>query len=178
VPGAVAGEFSAARHRFVNFGVGEVLADLRHVAELVGGVNPRARLLLTVSPVALAATAEPRSVMVSTSASKSILRAAVDELVRAVPMADYFPSYEIVTGPYARGRYWADGAREVTEEGVAVVMEVFVRSRMPDLAEGAASVAPAPSADDAAKRLQAVLDAECDELFLDPAARPAQGGST
>ena len=176
VPGAVAGEFSAQRHRFVNYGVGAVLADLRRVAELVEGVNRRARLLLTVSPVALAATAEPRSVMVSSSASKSILRAAVDELVRALPIADYFPSYEIVTGPYARGRYWAEGAREVTEEGVAVVMEVFVRSRMPGLAQGTAPVAAAPpSHEDGARRLQAFLDAECDELFLDPATRPTQG---
>lgn len=28
----------------------------------------------------------------------------------------YFPSYEIITGSYNRGRYYDDGLREVTEE--------------------------------------------------------------
>lgn len=173
VPGAVAGEYSAQAHRFVNYGFGEVLADLRRVVELVGGVNRRARILLTVSPVGLVATAEPRNVMVSTSASKSVLRAAADQAVREHAAVDYFPSYEIITGPYARGRYWAAGGRDVTEQGVDVVMDAFVRSRMPHLAGAAPRPsAPGPREGDAARRAQAALEAECDEVFLDPAMRP------
>jgi hypothetical protein len=176
VPGAVAGEYAAQAHRFVNYGFDEVLADLRRVVGLLGGLNREARVLLTVSPVGLAATAEPRNVMVSSSASKSILRAAVDQVVREHPAVDYFPSYEIITGPYARGRYWAEGARDVTQQGVDVVMDAFVRSRMPQLAGAAppAQAAAGEASDDAAKRAQAALEAECDELFLDPALRPRQ----
>ena len=170
VPGAVAGEFSPQQHRFVNYGFGEVVADLRAVVAMVAGVNPRARILLTVSPVGLVATREPRNVMVSTGASKGILRAAADELARLYTHVDYFPSYEIVAGPYARGRYWAEGCREVTAAGVDIVMDVFMRSRLQQLATNAAPPA-APSDDGAENRLLAAADAECDEQYLDPSLR-------
>ncbi len=173
VPGAIAGEHSSRHHRFVNYSFREVAADLRRTIELLSAVNPKARVLLTVSPVGLVATAEPRSVMVSTSASKSVLRAAVDETVREHAGVDYFPSYEIITGPYGRGRYWTEGCRDVTEEGVRVVMEVFARSRLPAADQTAVptrSPEPAKSATPASQ-LRAALEAECDELFLDPSTR-------
>lgn len=173
VPGAVAGEFSPDRHRFINYSFGQVVADLRDVIELIGGVNPDARILLTVSPVGLVATAEKRNVMVSTSASKSILRAAVDEVVRECPAVDYFPSFEIVTGPYGRGRYWAEGCREVTNRGVEVVMEVFMQSRLRALGETPGQQPVRVPGSDAPldDRLQAALESECDEQFLDPSMR-------
>jgi len=171
VPGAIAGEHDARLHRFVNYGHAEVLGDLHRVLELIGGVNRAARVLLTVSPVGLVATAEPRNVMVSTAASKSILRAAVDQAVREHAQADYFPSYEIITGAWARGRYWAEGGREVTDEGVRVVMEVFMRSRLSELERAPAQAAPVPAAAEVRAEVQSLLEAECDELFLDPALR-------
>jgi len=176
VPGAIAGEFSPDQHRFINYSFGEVVADLRHVIELIGSVNRDARILFTVSPVGLVATAEGRNVMVSTSASKSILRAAVDEVVREHPAADYFPSFEIITGPYGRGRYWADGCREVTSRGVEVVMEVFVQSRLPALGKSPMErPVTAPAGNSALdSQLQAALGTECDELFLDPSMRVRQ----
>jgi hypothetical protein len=111
--------------------------------------------------------------MVSTSASKSILRAAVDEVVRKHAAVDYFPSYEILTGAYSRGRYWAEDCREVTKEGVDVVMEVFVQSRLQALGKSAIERPVIPSAGDSEPndQLRAALDAECDELFLDPSNR-------
>jgi hypothetical protein len=173
VPGAIAGKYSSRRHRFVNYGFHETAADLRRITELLSAVNPKARVLLTVSPVGLVATAEHRSVMVSTSASKSVLRAAVDETVREHASVDYFPSYEIITGPYGRGRYWTEGCRDVTEEGVRMVMEVFAQSRLP----GADPTGEPARLSDRAKgaspetELRVALDAECDELFLDPSTR-------
>ena len=169
VPGAVAGEFDGARHRFTNHAVRDVVADLERVAALVAARRPLARILLTVSPVGLVATAEPRSVMVSTVASKSVLRAAADELARNHGPIDYFPSYEIVTGACARGRYWADGLREVTPEGVATVMRVFMASRLPALAlvQGAGAAPGATVPEQSAESLARALEAECDEQFLD-----------
>ena len=169
VPGAVAGTFDASTHRFVNARVAGVVADLERVLALVGARNAKARVLLTVSPVGLAATAESRSVMASTAASKSVLRAAADEIVRDHPQADYFPSYEIVTGAWARGRYWAEGLREVSAEGVNAVMAAFMASRLPGLAPAprAATAASAPAGPDPAAAFAAALDAECDERFLD-----------
>jgi hypothetical protein len=40
---------------------------------------------------------------------------------------DYFPSYEIITGSFNRGKYFGDNLRDVTEDGVAHVMGVFMR---------------------------------------------------
>jgi len=169
VPGAVAGVFDAAVHRFTNARVADVVADLDRVVELVHARNAKARILLTVSPVGLAATAEPRSVMVSTAASKAVLRAAADEVVRGHAHVDYFPSFEIITGAWARGRFWAEGLREVSAAGVEAVMAAFMASRLPDLA-GAPRAAAAPSSvpgSDPAAAFAAALDAECDERFLD-----------
>jgi GSCFA family len=43
------------------------------------------------------------------------------------PWIAYFPSYEIITGQHARGRYFAEDLRSVTEEGVGRVMQLFFR---------------------------------------------------
>ncbi len=169
VPGAVAGAFDPSVHRFANARVADVVADLERVVALVAARNAKARVLLTVSPVGLAATAEARSVLVSTAASKGILRAAADELVRDHAHVDYFPSYEIITGAWARGRFWAEGLREVCAEGVHAVMAAFMASRLPELAQAprAAPAAPAGAVPDPTAAFAAALDAECDERFLD-----------
>jgi hypothetical protein len=169
-PGVVAGTWLPDRHRFVNFTCSEVVADLRDVVALLTSVNDGARVLLTVSPVNLVATAEPRSVIVSSAASKAVLRAAVDEVVRGSERIDYFPSYELITGALARGRFWSADGRTVTDEGVAMVMDVFMQSRMPGLESGVTTSEPAPAVP--SSRLQEALDRECDEQFLDPVTRP------
>jgi hypothetical protein len=123
-PGVSGGIFSPEKHEFVNFGVDDVVADMRTFCERLRSVNRKARIILTVSPVPLAATAEDRHVLVSTMYSKSVLRVACDMLERSIANLIYFPSYEIVASGYA-GRYFADDRRSVTEEGVAHVMRVF-----------------------------------------------------
>ena len=53
-------------------------------------------------------------------AGRQALRVVAEEACRADPLVDYFPSFEIVTGPQARGAFWAPGLREVTAEGVSL----------------------------------------------------------
>ena len=115
----------AAHHEFVNFGVKEVITDMRLFSERLRRVNPAARMIVTVSPVPLIATFEDRHVLVSTTASKSILRAAADEITRGDPASDYFPSYEIITRNYARGAYFEKDLRSVAPAGVRHVMRLF-----------------------------------------------------
>jgi len=170
VPGAIAGEFVPGRHAFRNFRVSETVADLEWVIDLITQYNHAARILFTVSPVGLVATAEQRSVIVSTLASKSILRAAVDEVVGTHPQVDYFPSYEIITSSYSQGRFWAEGLRDVTENGVATVMEVFFNSRMP-LIDTQPTPVQHQHDDDIGRKLEKAVTEECDEMFLDPALR-------
>jgi hypothetical protein len=88
-----------------------------------------------VSPVPLIATFEDRHCLVSTIASKSVLRAAVETLVRRDPKIEYFPSYEIITGPSSRGRFFSEDLREVNDEGVRTVMSLFEKHYLQASAE-------------------------------------------
>jgi hypothetical protein len=80
---------------------------------------------LTVSPVPLIATYEPRHALVSTTYSKAALRVAADEVERKFDNVFYFPSYEIITSPTAGGLYYHDDLREVRDAGVNHVMRIF-----------------------------------------------------
>jgi hypothetical protein len=126
-PGVSGGAYDAARYGYTNFGVSETVADLKAFVERLRRVNPRAKLILTVSPVPLIATAEPRHVLVSTTYSKSVLRVACEEVSKTCADVAYFPSYEIITGAYTRGAYFAEDQRSVTEGGVSHVMSLFFK---------------------------------------------------
>jgi hypothetical protein len=163
-PGTIAGRFDPAHHAFVNLSVAEVAADMRAFIEEVRAINPNLKVVVTVSPVPLAATAEDRHVLVSTMYSKSVLRVAAEQICE-LPDAAYFPSYEIVTGPFARGRYFGDDLRAVTEDGVNHVMRLFFRHLAPGGNAPAASAAPA--GEDYLERMGAVVAAICEEERLD-----------
>ena len=124
-PGVAGGRFDPVLHEFVNFTAAEVQADLVLFITRIRLINPALRILLTVSPVPLIATYEPRHVWVSTTFSKSALRVAADAAERSFGDVIYFPSYEIITSPAAGGGYYADDLRQVTETGVKHVMRVF-----------------------------------------------------
>lgn len=124
-PGVAGGSFDPSLHEFVNFSAAEVQADLALFITKIRRINPTLRILLTVSPVPLIATYEPRHVWVSTTFSKAALRVAADAVERSFEDVIYFPSYEIITSPAASGRYFADDLRQVTETGVKHVMRVF-----------------------------------------------------
>jgi len=162
-PGTVAGEFDPARHTYVNFSVSDVASDLELFVSSLRQVNPTAKLILTVSPVPLAATAEDRSVLASTTYSKSVLRCAAEQASR-LDGVDYFPSFEIITGPQARGRFFAKDLRSVTEEGVAQVMNLFFAHVTGAPFEDRL---PPPPAGGFIENMQAVVDAMCDEASLD-----------
>ena len=124
-PGVAGGVFDRKKHEFVNFDVETVVADTRAFLQRLRSVNPSAKVILTVSPVPLMATAEDRHVLVSTVYSKSVLRVACDVLSRERNVT-YFPAYEIVASGFG-GDYFAEDRRSVTEDGVDHVMRVFSR---------------------------------------------------
>ena len=169
-PGVAGGEYDLERHRFHNFGVVEVVDDMRRAIDRIRAVNPGARFILTVSPVPLIATAEDQHVLVSTTYSKSVLRVACSELVRHDgDVVAYFPSYEIIVGGFNRGRYFADDLREVVPEGVDHVMRTFMR------AVSGGDYVPAPPAanSDASlerlRRLEEMQRTVCEEALLEAA---------
>lgn len=127
-PGVVAGEMDHDRYEFINLGVEEVVSDLQQFVSQLLSINPNAKIILTVSPVPLIATYENQHVLVSTTYSKAVLRAAAGEITKAYPHCDYFPSYEIITGNYNRGQYFEDDLRSIKQEGVDHVMRLFLLS--------------------------------------------------
>ena len=131
-PGVSGGLYDTELYEFVNFSVTDVIQDLRDFFGRLSKTNRRARAILTVSPVPLAATYEPNHVLVSTAYSKSVLRVAADQIARNRPNVTYFPSYEIITGSFNRGAYFAENLRTVTPEGVDHVMRMFMRHFTPD----------------------------------------------
>lgn len=128
-PGTVAGTFDAEVHGFVNHGFGALMGDMTAALRLMFRANRRLIVLLTVSPVPLTATASGQHVLTATSQSKSMLRAVASELTQTQVRVDYFPSYEIITHPAYRGRFFAPNLRSVLSEGVDHVMTQFFRDQ-------------------------------------------------
>jgi hypothetical protein len=166
-PGVAGGKFDPEKYEFLNLGVEDVVADLKSFLAQLREVNPKARLLLTVSPVPLIATYERQHVLVSTTYSKSVLRVAADIVSKSEPGTCYFPSYEIITGNHARGRYFEDDLRSVTSAGVDHVMAVFMNrmATVPPAAQKPAELSEAALATLA--EVEKLAEVECDEEVLD-----------
>jgi hypothetical protein len=102
--------------------VDEMVADLRQLLLEARRVNPTLKLILTVSPVPLAATATDEHVALANTVAKASLRLAAAALARE-PGVYYFPAYEIITAPGQD--YFAADRRSIREEGIDRVMELF-----------------------------------------------------
>lgn len=129
-PGVAGGTYDPGRYEFMNASVSEVVADLAALFEAIAAVNGRLRIMLTVSPVPIIATYEQRHVLVSSICTKSILRAAADEVERRFSNVVYFPGYEIVLSPSSEGRYYTDDLRHVSQLGLDHVTRVFAKHFM------------------------------------------------
>ncbi len=124
-PGVIAGEYDPARHELHQFSHAEIIDDLTHISNILQQFQAGTKLLLTVSPVPLTATATGQHVLAATTEAKANLRAAAGAFVQGNAIADYFPAYEIVTSAVAGGPWFAEDQRNVAPEGVARVMQTF-----------------------------------------------------
>lgn len=161
-PGTVAGSILDTPATFVNFCYEDVLADLEAIRALLRELNPEMYLLLTVSPVPLTATATGAHVVQASTASKAILRAVCDAMLRRYDDVDYFPSYEIITTPVLGGPFFDANLRSASQEGVARVMDVFVQSF---------SAEAAPEVSTAHSELSEDWDVACEEILLEAFAK-------
>lgn len=160
-PGVVGETYDPARHEFVNFDVAATYGALHQFLEKFHRINPTAKVLLTVSPVPLIATYEPRSVLVSTTYSKSVLRVAAEMALKQFDWVDYFASYEIITGSFSGGLYYEDDWREVNRIGVSHAMRCFMRHYIEGRTAEADDIAP-----DAVRKASA-SGIICDEEIMD-----------
>lgn len=155
-PGTKGGEYSSTAYELRNFSCDEVVADLTKVIRAVKSINSSARFLFTVSPVPLVATATTNQVVVATTYSKSVLRAAAGMLADKHNFVDYFPSYEIITAPAGRGMFFEPDMRSVSRAGVAHVMKQFFKEHKPQAKR--MEITKAPDNDD---------DVKCEEILLE-----------
>lgn len=128
-PGTIAGSHDPAVFSFRNYTYREIMPDFVEFRRRMMAQNPGIRFLITVSPVPLTATASGQHVEVATSYSKSVLRAVCGDLYDRFRNVDYYPSYEIITSQNARGAYYEDNRRNVSEQGVATAMGVFLAAQ-------------------------------------------------
>jgi GSCFA family len=131
-PGVSGGEFNATIHKPFNMSVSECISGLNQMVSTLRSFNPTLKIILTVSPVPLAATHTRNHVLTATFSSKAKLRVAAEEVSAAHPGVDYFPSYEIVQGLAQSGRYFQSDLREVEERAVNHVMRVFSDKYFPE----------------------------------------------
>ena len=164
-PGVAGGEFPGSEVAFCNFDEAAVYEDLLAALRFLRLRRPNLRIVLTVSPVPLNATFEDRHVLLSTAWSKAVLRIAAEKCCNAIPNCYYFPSYEIITSPHVTGRYYAPDRREVTPNGVAHVMRLFLKH----VATEPADVEPIPSTeptDDHHANMERTVELLCDEASI------------
>ncbi|MGS2744300.1 GSCFA domain-containing protein [Halomonas sp. LS-001] len=167
-PGVTAGTYDPDQHEFVNLDYATILEEMETFLSRLGSVNPNAKVLLTVSPVPLTATAEERHVLLSTMASKSILRAVADQLYRRHAHVDYFPSYDIIMSPPYKSMFFKNNLRSIHEEGVDYVMSHFfaqhrLENEIDSISDGLSALqksAPPPDSEEDD-------EAFCDEAFLE-----------
>ena len=156
-PGVIAGQWDPEKYRFENFTQAQVVADVRAFLDLIRTHNKHVKVILTVSPVPLTATAAGGHVLSATTYSKSVLRAAAGELSGADDAIDYFPSYELIASPFSRGAFFEGNLRGVTGTGVQAVMRMFF-----------AQHPPLGTSEDAALE---EMDLNCEEELLEAFAR-------
>lgn len=102
----------------------ENLENLNAIYCMLKDHNPEAHLIVTVSPVPLKATFQAQNSIEANCASKSMLRAVVDEFVRTHDdSVSYFPAYEVVTCTNL-DPFEAD-ARHVKRSTVDSIMALF-----------------------------------------------------
>lgn len=156
-PGVAGGRYDPEQHRFARFNFQDVISDLRTFLKRARRIRPGMRLLLSVSPVPLMATASGAHVLTATVQSKSILRAVAGQLADNAPLVDYFPAFEIIGSHVSSARFYGEDKRTVLPAGVEEVMAHFFAAHPPPGVMHADARATLPAAD---------TSIACDEALL------------
>ena len=159
-PGVIAGSYNPNEWKFKNFSYEEVRDSLIEFLERLSSVNPKIKIILTVSPVFLAATYENENVVLATMRSKSVIRSVIDDVAKRYQNIQYFPSFEIVFAPWYQHSFFSSDFRNVTKEGVNTVMSIFARTLL--FSKSDSSIKPSLNSQ-AIRKAREII---CDEEFL------------
>lgn len=120
--------YDPARHKFRVVRHAENLANIKAIHSLIRTCRPEATIVFTLSPIPLNATFRPMSCAVSDSASKALLRSALDEFFwdhAQDQKVFYFPSYEIALRVFAHP--YEDDRRHPRKHVLDLNMAAFER---------------------------------------------------
>ena len=106
--------------RRLRLNVEAFVEECRSVLEKCRKVNPKLKVLLTVSPIRHA-----KDGMHANQLSKATLLLAAEELCRTCPECFYFPSYEIVMDELRDYRFYADDMVHPSRMAVEYIWECF-----------------------------------------------------
>lgn len=168
-PAVIVGSIQADGITAINLDYEQVVADLEYVLDLIGRHSRVGgpKVVLTVSPVALAATHQDDHVVTATAYSKAVLRAAAGKIAVSHPRADYFPSFEIFSLAQSFGQFLAEDLRDVNARGVGVAMRAFEDMFMeaaPTTGAPRAEAPPPANPGPPAAPAKSLAEAECDEI--------------
>lgn len=170
-PGTIAGTFDEKIYAFKNYEFDEVVTAFNEFQEIVRSLregNKQPKILLSVSPVPLTATASGDHVLKATMYSKSVLRTVAGQLSANQEHIDYFPSYEIITNQAARAGFFENNFRSVKAEGVETVMRVFFSEHKNESSSKELSDSLSPKATEETSFSSAIeSDPQCEELLLE-----------
>jgi hypothetical protein len=166
-PGRGRGVFDARTYVHANMDVAQTCESLTAFISALRDVNARARVVLTVSPVPIAATMEAMHVVRASLLAKSTLKVAAEHVAALHDHVDYFASYDLVAANLGAEKLFAADGRHVTDAVADRVTRLFAATYfgVHPPAERAAAVrtdrsAPSLAADCDEDRLLALLTAE------------------
>lgn len=104
--------------------------NIKEVVDLILKLNPKAQIILTVSPMHLERTFRDEHIYVASTEGKAIMRTAIGQLSREYERVTYFPSYEIsqILERFAEFEVLYRDGRHFTPEAVEFIMNVFFKT--------------------------------------------------
>ena len=135
-PGVIAGNMVDNTAHFVNYTYSQVLQAMCSFLRLLNSCRTTKppKIILTVSPVPLTATASGLHVLCANRLSKATLRLVAHSLYEEFSYIDYFPSFEILTHPKRHSLYFDWNDRSVSKFGVEAAMNCFLSEHFGDYA--------------------------------------------
>lgn len=161
-PGALIGHYDESIHGFYNLSFSEILEDFLEFESTLQSLRNSLpyKIILTVSPVPLTATASGKHILVSNTYSKAVLRAVAGYLSDHYAHIDYFPSFEIVTNPRLHSSSYSHNLRSVRQESVDVVMKHFFEQHPPILCQDVNACSDT-------HHQESIGDLQCEEALLE-----------
>lgn len=111
---------------FFNASYEDVLSSLARTIDAIKTKWPSKKIVFTVSPVPLKRTFSDTDVVTATIRNKSILRAAVDQIIRLEKNVHYWPSYEFVM--WRGNGFRADDLRHIRGETIRQITTSFCKA--------------------------------------------------